>query len=163
MHGFYVNLKTMQLNTSLKLKDDSEEPIIAAPMLAKTSLFRDVLFDEKYIGSFWREETDFQVSAREKGYSLCCCPHAICFNYIIKNDTGGVHSINGLKRTESIIKNEWFFVSKHSKYISNNFKIGNKYIYIVKLSLNMLIKTAILPALIKTIKMILPKQKTNSD
>lgn len=143
LKGSYVNMKTIELETSMNIQQDKEEPIIAAPMLAKASIFRNVKFDEIYKVNFWREETDFQLSAREQGYKLFCCPHAICFNFVITNDRGGVHSATGLRREKWVIINNWLFIKKHDKFIKDNFDIGNKEIYIVKFSINRVLKNII--------------------
>ena len=135
MNGDYVSMKTIEINTSLRLSCDSEQPIIASPMLAETSIFERVRFDEMYKVNFWREETDFQVSARKRGYTLFSCPHAICFNFIIQNDRGGAHASVGFRRARYVIINNWKFISKHRDFIQRKFQIGNPYIYIIRFAI----------------------------
>lgn len=147
LHLPYVNMHTIELKPSMNIKEDKNEPIIAAPMLAKTSIFREVKFDEIYKVNFWREETDFQLSAREKGYKLFCCPHAICFNYMIKNDRGGVHAAAGLRSEKWVIINNWRFINKHEQFIKENFNVGNKYIYILKFSITRVATNMVLPGI----------------
>ena len=130
--GPYVNLKTIEIQSVLDVVEDREELILANPMLAKSALFREIRFDENYRGNFWREETDFQLSAREHHYKLACCPHALCYNFEITNDQGGVYALARLKRERWTITNTWLFVNKHERFIRDNFSTGNKYIYIVK-------------------------------
>ena len=145
LKGPYVNLKTIEIETSMNILDDQEEPILANPMLAKTELFREIRFDEIYRGNSWREETDFQLSAREHGYRLACCPHAICFNFEISNDRGGVYAAVGLRREKWVIINNWLFVKKHEDFIRENFEIGNKRIYILKFSVGRIMKYVVMP------------------
>jgi glycosyltransferase involved in cell wall biosynthesis len=146
--GSYVNMKTIEIETGMDIREDQEEPIIASPMLAKTALFREVRYDEMYRVNFWREETDFQISARERGYRLACCPHAICFNFEISNDRGGVHEATGLRREKWVVINNWLFVKKHENFINDNFAIGNKRVYITKFAMNRVLRFIVLPPIV---------------
>jgi len=145
INGPYVNLKRIEIQTSMNIGDDSEEPILANPMLAKTSVFRDVKFDECYKVNFWREETDFQLSARKKGYKIFCCPHAICFNIMATNDRGGVHATVGLRRAKWVILNNRTFLRKHKDFIKENFELGNFKIYIIKFSIRIVYLETVFP------------------
>ncbi len=148
LRGSYVNMKTIEIETGMNIRDDQIEPIIASPMLAKTAIYRDVRYDEIYRVNFWREETDFQLSARERGYTLGCCPHAICFNFQIANDRGGVHATSGLRRELWVIRNNWLFVKKHEAFIKDNFNTGEKKVYIAKFALGRVLKYVLLPPLL---------------
>lgn len=132
LKGSYVNMKTIEIETSMNIGIDQEVPILAGPMLAKAEVFRRVRYNDIYRVNFWREETDFQLSAREHGYSLGSCPHAICFNFVITDDRGGVHAARRLRNEAWIVINNWRFLKKHEKFISENFNVGNKVIYILK-------------------------------
>jgi GT2 family glycosyltransferase len=143
------NAKTIEINTSVKLAHDTVQPIIAAPMLGKAEIFRQVHFDERYKVNFWREETDFQFSAQEAGYKLMSCPHAICYNYVIENDRSGVHAAIGLKRARWIIINNWRFINKHRKFIAQHFDIGNRYAYIITFGGTKVFYEVLLPMAIK--------------
>ncbi len=140
LKGSYVNMRTLEVETSMDIGDDLVEPIIASPMLARAEIFREVKYDERYRVNFWREETDFQLSARERGYRLACCPHAICFNFQSPDDRGGVHAAIGLRREKWVVINNWLFIKKHESYIEDNFQIGNKRIHIVKFALGRVLK-----------------------
>ena len=152
--GPYVNVKTIEIETGADIGFDQEEPIIASPMLAKTALYREVGYNEIYRVNFWREETDFQLSAREHGYRLASCPHAICFNFEMSNDRGGVHAAVGLRREKWIIINNWQFVKKHEDFIRDNFEIGNKRSYIVRFSLSRLLNYVVMPPMYRLISRI---------
>jgi GT2 family glycosyltransferase len=119
--------------------------MLANPMLGATELFRAIRFDERYTVNFWREETDFQITAKELGYKLACCPHAICFNYMIAGDRGGSHAAAGLRRTAWCIVNNKRFVRKHSKYLRENFNIGNEYAYLCRFAVRQTFSEVILP------------------
>jgi GT2 family glycosyltransferase len=138
--GSYVNMRTIEVETSMDIGNDREEPIIAAPMLARAAIFREVRYDERFRVNFWREETDFQLSARERGYRLACCPHAICFNFQSPSDRGGVHAAIGFRREKWVVINNWLFIKKHEQFIADNFDIGIKRIHIVKFAIGRFMK-----------------------
>jgi glycosyltransferase involved in cell wall biosynthesis len=133
--GEPVDRRLIAVNTGMAVTEDREQPLLPAPMLGSADVFREIRFDESYEVNFWREESDFQLSAQERGYRLVFCPHAISFNFMIENDRGGSHSAIGLKRVRWIVKNNWRFVKKHRRYISKEFAIGNLYIYITRFTL----------------------------
>lgn len=144
LNGSYVNMKSIEIETGMNIGHDQVEPIIASPMLAKASIFREIRYDEMFVVNFWREETDFQLSARERGLVLASCPHAVSFNFVIDNDRGGVHATVGLRREFWIVVNNWRFVKKHEKFILENFDVTSKTSYIVKFALGRLANCLIL-------------------
>jgi glycosyltransferase involved in cell wall biosynthesis len=148
LDGSYVNMKTIEIETGMDVKVDSEEPILASPMLAKTELFRSIRYDAaSYRVNFWREETDFQLSAREHGYKLACCPHAICFNFTIPNDRGGVYAASKVRYEKWVIINNWRFINKHEAFIRDNFQVGDKRAYILKFALGRFVGFFMTPAI----------------
>ena len=108
-------------------------------------------YNDIYRVNFWREETDFQISAREHGYKLACCPHAICFNFEITNDRGGVQAAVGLRREKWVIINNWRFFNKHEDFIRANFETGNKVVYILKFSVGRIVKYIVMPPIIRVL------------
>jgi glycosyltransferase involved in cell wall biosynthesis len=146
--GPYVNMKTIEVETGFDIRADQVEPILAAQMLAKTSLFREIRYSEIYRENFWREETDFQLAAREHGYTLACCPHAVCFNFVISNDRGGAYAAVGVRREMWVIINNWKFFKKHENFIRDNFNTGDKRIYIFKFAVVRVVKYILLPPII---------------
>jgi glycosyltransferase involved in cell wall biosynthesis len=130
--GPSVNGRTLMVRVDMKTNGDQEQSLLPAPMLGRTDVFCKVRFDDSYRGNAWREESDFQLSAREAGYRLVYCPHAISFNVEIENDRGGVHATWGLKRLGWQIRNNWRFTQKHREIIAKEFNTGNLYLYIAK-------------------------------
>ena len=128
--GHAVNRKEITVLTGIHTPGDQEQALLPAPMLGRTDLFRKIRWDESYVGNFWREESDFQLSARECGYKLVFCPHAISFNLVIKGDRSGIHSFGVIKRVVYIVKNNWRFTRKHRDLIAQEFDAGNLYLYI---------------------------------
>lgn len=130
--GPAVNRRMLMVSVEIKTPGDQEQSLLPAPMLGRTDVFRKVRYDDSYRGNAWREESDFQLSAREAGYKLVYCPHTISFNVEIENDRGGVHATWGFKRLGWQIRNNWRFVQKHRVIIANEFNAGPPYVYISK-------------------------------
>lgn len=146
--GPSVNLRTLTLHTSIKTPGDQEQPLLPAPMLGRTDVFRKVQYDDQYRGSAYREETDFQLSAWEAGCKLVYCPHAMTFNVKTENDRGGVHATWGLKRASWTVKNNWRLLRKHRELIAREFDAGNPYVNIAKFAVRVVATSVALPRLI---------------
>jgi glycosyltransferase involved in cell wall biosynthesis len=145
VRGAPVNLRNLEAAWHSQVDDDIEQPMLPAPMLARAEVFRAIKFDEKYAGNWWREETDFQISALETGYKLVFCPHVVMFNVMRRNDRSGSHASAGLTRLRWTIVNNWRFLRKHRLTIRSRFQIGNRYLYIVKFSLKRFMLEIIVP------------------
>jgi glycosyltransferase involved in cell wall biosynthesis len=130
--GPAVNRRTLMVHVDLKTDGDQEQSLLPAPMLGRTDVFRKVPYDPGYQGNAWREESDFQLSAREAGYKLVYCPHAVSFNVEIENDRGGVHATHGFRRLRWQVRNNWRFVNKHRQLIADEFDAGSLPVYIAK-------------------------------
>jgi glycosyltransferase involved in cell wall biosynthesis len=148
IRGDAVDRKMISVHTGMASDGDQEQILLPAPMLGRADIFRKVKFDESYLVNAWREESDFQMSARDLGYKLVFCPHAITFNMMIKNDRGGVHYSGRIKRVTWIVRNNWRFIKKHQRMIALEFDIGNQYIYIVNFAAKRATSEIILPILI---------------
>lgn len=143
-----VNRQLIMVHPDINTSGDREQPLLPAPMLARTDIFRKVQFDAGYRGNAWREESDFQLSAVEAGYKLVFCPHAVTFNIEIENDRGGVHATGGFKRVSWVVRNNWRFVQKHRELIAREFDTGNLHVYIVKFAVLRAFREVILPQLV---------------
>lgn len=147
--GPALNLRTMGMETGVRLIRDTPQLLLASPMLAPAEVFRRVRYDERYKVNFWREESDFQLSAQQLGYKLVSCPHAICFNYMLENDRGGVYSSRGWRRLLWVSINNWRFVKKHQDFISRNFAVGNIVVFEVLTSCRVLRDEMLYPWLVR--------------
>jgi glycosyltransferase involved in cell wall biosynthesis len=147
LKGDAVDRRRIMVHTGMRTSSDQEQPLLPAPMLCKADVFRKIRFDDGYENNAWREESDLQLSAREHGYKLVFCPHAISFNLEIKNDRGGVHSSVGVKRIKYVVRNNWRFVNKHRQVIDRDFDAGNLYFYIAKFTVRRVRSELILPML----------------
>lgn len=157
--GHAIDRRLIMVQTGIRALQDQEQALLPAPMLARTQIFRKLRFDESYRGISYREESDFQLTAREHGYKLIYCPHAISFNLMIENDRGGVHSLVGTKRVGCIIRNNWHFERKHHELITREFETGNPYFYIAKFALRQVLTGILLPVLVQTKRRMLTSMK----
>jgi GT2 family glycosyltransferase len=114
------------VRVEVNTRSDRLQPLLPAPMLARTDLLRKVGWDTRYRGNFWREESDFQLSAIAAGYRLAYCPHAMSFNMLIERDRGGVHASWGTRRVALIVQNNWRFLGKHRRLIAQEFGIRSR-------------------------------------
>jgi glycosyltransferase involved in cell wall biosynthesis len=147
--GPAVNRRLIMVHTDINTSGDQEQPLLPAPMLARTDIFRKVPFDDGYRGNAWREESDFQLSAVEAGCKLVYCPHVATFNVEIENDRGGVHATWGFKRVGWVVRNNWRFVQKHRELVAREFDAGNLHVYIVKFAIRRIFLEVILPRLVE--------------
>ncbi len=154
--GEPVNKTTLVANWGIAVASDEPQLMLPAPMLGSTAIFRKIRYDEGYRVNFWREESDFQLSAQEQGYRLVLCRHAVSMNIMIENDGGGVRGISPSKRMKWVIRNNWRFLGKHEEFIRENFQIGNPYIYIARFTVRLVFVEAMLPILMSMKQRLLP-------
>jgi GT2 family glycosyltransferase len=161
--GSSVDLRAITVQPGMNAAGDQVQTLLPAPMLARADLFRKVRFDDAYRGNAWREESDFQLSAKERGYKMVFCPHAVSFNLMIENDRGGAHSWIGAKRVWWIVRNNWRFVRKHRGLISQEFESGNQYVYLARFATRRICTELILPPLIDTKQRMLAVGRGSAD
>lgn len=140
-------LRTSQLETSCidrkmittknwaLLSNDQSTILVDASMLVKREVFRKILFDENYKGNYWREESDFQVSCVTAGYKLIHCPHISCFHIVPTKNYGGCHSQNILLYEYWVLKNNYYFISKHWEELKKICLFKKKSVYFLNFSL----------------------------
>jgi len=161
-----VDRRAIAVHTGIAARGDQEQPLLPAPMLGSADVFRKIKFDDGYLVNGWREESDFQLCAREQGYRLVYCPHAISFNFMIENDRGGVHSVGTLRRLRWVIRNNWRFVNKHREFIAEEFDIGNPRKYIATFAVQRIRMELVMPLLVKTKRRLLtarPRRAGQAD
>jgi len=157
INGPSVNRRTLTVHTGIRTPGDQEQPLLPAPMLARTDMFRKIRYDDQYRGNAYREESDFQLSAREIGCKLVYCPHAMTFNVQPENDRGGVHATWGLKRATWTLRNDWRFVHKHRQLVAREFDAGNLYAHMATFAIRLTVNDILLPKLIAAKRKFFPK------
>jgi glycosyltransferase involved in cell wall biosynthesis len=164
-------LKTANLNTrraidqrklladySVNLKCDKQLPLAHSLMLIKKHVFKTIKYDELYKVNFWREESDFQLTAAEQGFKLYYCGHTVSFNVFNDNNKGGCHSSNIFLYKYWCIKNNLYFINKHAKYLKENLGLKSKTIYIINFTLFLLVYGFIIPSICSQINKIVNKK-----
>lgn len=117
----------MNFHCYLPGTEDVPAPFIQSCALIKRDVFQKVRFDEEYAGFTkgycWREETDFFISANEKGFRTFFCPHAVAFN--LPTQPGGTHQWSHWQTEYWMLKNQWHLLRKHRAFIRN--RLNNRY------------------------------------
>jgi GT2 family glycosyltransferase len=147
-----VDRTRMAVDQSAELLDDTEQPLVAATMLAPLSLFKRVGFDERYRANGWREESDFQLRAIAAGARIVSCPHAVSYNYMLRDDRGGAHAISGFRRVFWMTRNNALFLRENADVIEREFRIGNPLWYSVRFALGAAWREIVFPRLVVTVR-----------
>jgi glycosyltransferase involved in cell wall biosynthesis len=114
------NPNTMKLDLSYVIPEHINLPFCQACFLVSGKIARSFHYDEKYIGTCFREETDYIVSLRKSGVDLIVCNEALQINLPRSvSGVGGTASVPFWYRHVSEIINEFRFFSKHGKFLKN--------------------------------------------
>lgn len=76
-----VNRRLLEHYSHAVTPDDVPAPLVNATMLVRREVLEQVQFANCYPGNAWREESDFQLTAQERGFKVVFCPHARFFHY----------------------------------------------------------------------------------
>ncbi|MDO8527041.1 MAG: glycosyltransferase family 2 protein [Deltaproteobacteria bacterium] len=125
--GKHFDLFFMEFRCEQAGDRDIPAPFLQTSSLIRRSIFEAVQFDESYVGFVkgycWREETDFYMSAHEKGFRIVFCPHVIILNLPIHS--GGTHLLSDWQKELWIWKNNFYLLKKHKKHIRHT--LGNPF------------------------------------
>ncbi|WP_250037911.1 glycosyltransferase family 2 protein [Paractinoplanes maris] len=92
--------------------------------LYRRTVFDSVHFDERYGGNFYREESDFFISALRAGYKVVATSRA--FTYLRDRSSGGIEHNAKLTYEYWVLRNNWLFLSKHGAWLRRNGQIRGK-------------------------------------
>jgi GT2 family glycosyltransferase len=92
-----------------------ETPFMPAPALINRSVFQRVQFDEEYGNTGWRDETDFFIQAMRSGFRCILSPATAM--YQLEQWDGGSRRPR-LEYEWAAIKNNWRFLSRHGRWLS---------------------------------------------
>lgn len=147
--GPMVDRAAIEIRGGVVPADDAFTLMTASPILGRSDVVRGIGFDPGYRVNFWREETDFQVTAQERGYTLAICPHAVCFNYIVPGDRGGCHAALGWSRARWVVANNRRFLRKHRAFIDREFDIGDPRLYLARFAARVLAREVLVPGAVR--------------
>jgi len=93
-----------------------ETPFMPAPALINRSVFQRVQFDENYGNTGWRDETDFFIQAMRSGFRCILTPATAL--YQLDQWDGGSRRPR-LEYEWAAIKNNWRFLSRHGRWLTD--------------------------------------------
>jgi glycosyltransferase involved in cell wall biosynthesis len=93
----------------------AETPFIGPNCLVRQKVLSDIAFDKRYRGNFWREETDFYVSAASAGFRVGQTEKT-CY-YVLGKRSGGSHGRCLVTYEYWVYRNNWRFLKKHRRYL----------------------------------------------
>jgi glycosyltransferase involved in cell wall biosynthesis len=111
-----INLK---LNISASLPNIVQIPFCQACFLIPSSIIGETKFNEFFIGTCYREETDFIMQIAVKGHSIYLDNFSLQINLPRSVASGGVRSVNFIYRHFSEIINEYVFYKRNRNYIKS--------------------------------------------
>lgn len=146
----YFDRKRLEIQTGFHTGSDRESILVAAPLLARREVFTKAKFDESYRVNFWREESDFQLSARRAGFKVGVCPHATCFNFVIQRDRSGSHHATGWRRWYWKVRNNWLFIHKHRDALRSDAGLKNPKLYLLVFAVRLIYAEVVRPFGLRT-------------
>jgi glycosyltransferase involved in cell wall biosynthesis len=96
--------------------------------LYRRSVFDDVSFDEGYAGNFYREESDFFLSAVRAGHKVVVT--SLAYTYVSSRAGGGIE--HGARATAKfkyeywVLRNHWRFLRKHGDWLHGRGELPGK-------------------------------------
>ncbi len=98
--------------------------------LFRRAVFGRVRYDEALTGNYHREETDLYVSAVENGFKIVFCSAAFVWhlNYLSRKG-GGCRTQKRLEIEYSLLRNNFYFWSKHYKFLKTHLSLRGPFIY----------------------------------
>ncbi len=144
-----IDYKLITTNCQVKIASDMQIPLIDASMLVRATIFKTLIYDSNYKINAWREETDFQISAGEKGFKLYYCPHTVSYHLAKIKDKGGQHSSSIFKYELNVFWNNYYMTRKHWKYITTHFEVTSLFLYLIRFSSYRLIDKYFIPFIVR--------------
>lgn len=95
-----------------------ETPFVPARVLVCRSVLEEVRFDEQFAVNSYREETDFFVRVARSGYRCLYTPATYCWQLAAWR--GGNHEARGLRYEYWALRNNWRFLHRHGKWLSEH-------------------------------------------
>jgi GT2 family glycosyltransferase len=92
-----------------------QTPFMPAPALINRRVFERVRYDENYGNTGWRDETDFFIQAVRSGFRCVLTP--VTAMYQLEQWEGGSRRPR-LEYEWSAIKNNWRFLSRHGRWLT---------------------------------------------
>jgi glycosyltransferase involved in cell wall biosynthesis len=110
-----LTLERKPMKTLISRMPDASFPSAQLPglMLMRRNVLREVRYNELLGDNSYRDETDFQFTAIEKGFHLLACPTVYLIDLFEPNDKGGCHNLNHLEYELLCCRNNWRILKVH--------------------------------------------------
>jgi hypothetical protein len=119
------NPKNMKLDLRYIVPKEFNIPFCQACFLVNGDVARSFRYNEKYIGTCFREETDFIICLRKSGLDLMVCNEALQINLPRSlSSNGGTSSVPFFLRHFSELINEYRFFKMHGDYLEKYVKFS---------------------------------------
>lgn len=116
--GPVVNTRLWECFSHATTPDDVALPLVDATMLVRREVTEKVRFAGCFPGNAWREESDFQLAAQERGFRVFFCPHSVCFHHERSVSERGVALLRrDLVDLYWIFRNNLTFLRRHRAYL----------------------------------------------
>ena len=110
---------TLEVNFECLSQSDLATVLTTPLMLILTDSLLNLRYDIRLRGNAWREETDFQIEYARRGGRMVYCPHAV--GYHLPPKGGGQRSGSRVGYELSILRNNYYFFSKHAGHLHTMF------------------------------------------
>lgn len=117
------DFNTLKANFTLLYNYPKRTNMVPACFLIKTKLAKKVMFDVKYTGNCYREETDFLVRAQRFGAIIYYNSKANQINLPRNQASGGAHASGRVKWIFQSINNNNYFLDKNYNVIKQKHNI----------------------------------------
>jgi len=97
--------------------------------LFKREVFSRVKYDESISGNYHREETDFYVSALEKGFRIFFCNVAFVWHLNYLSRSGGCRTQKKVEIELSLLRNNIYFWRKHYTFLKKLLNLKGPFVY----------------------------------
>lgn len=115
-YNFYENIEI------IIPKNFEELLFLKSIALIKKKVFNNFLYDTKYIGSSYREETDFYLKAIKHNFKVIYASNLVCFNLPrTQVSIGGEWSLSPVWYEITAVYNNFRFYFKHYRFLSSKF------------------------------------------
>lgn len=115
--ALFYNSKNLKLDLCFSFTKILEIPFCQACMLVPTSIAKANLFNTRFLGTCYREETDFIMQIASKGHKVYLDNYSLQVNLPKSQASGGVRSVNAIYRHFSEVINEYMFYKRNKEYI----------------------------------------------
>ena len=113
----FYNKNTLRLYTSAKISDIIELPFCQACFLIQTKVAKTQKFNESFVGTCYREETDYIMQLCQKGHKVYLDNNALSIDLPRQVSSGGTRSVGFLMRHLGEAYNEFLFYKRNRIYL----------------------------------------------